>query len=75
MGFVGSLVAFPVAALFYSLVVLWIPWWGLFMWPLAVAGIGFKYLRISFLEIFGHPLSNPFCVALSSLEMVGLHSD
>ncbi len=56
-------------------VVLRIPWCGLFMWPLAVAGLGFRYLRISFLEIFGHPFRNPFRVALSSLEMVGLHSD
>ena len=45
------------------------------MWPLAVAGLGFKYLRISFSVIFGHPLRNPFCVALRSLEMVGLHND
>ena len=30
---------------------------------------------MSFLEIFGHPFRNPFCVALRSLEMVGLHSN
>jgi hypothetical protein len=56
-------------------VVLRIPWCGRFMWPLAVAGLGFKYLRISVSDIFGHPLRNPFRVALRSLEIVGLHSD
>ena len=51
------------------------PWRGRFMWPLAVAGLGFKYLRISFLEMLGHPFRKPFCVALRSLDIFGLHSD
>ena len=45
------------------------------MWPLAVAGLGFKYLRMSVSEILGHPFRKPFRVALSSLDILGLHSD
>ncbi len=56
-------------------VVLWIPCRGCFMWPLAVAGLGFRYLRMSFSVILGHPFRNPFCVALRSLDILGLHSD
>ena len=48
---------------------------GRFIWPLAVAGLGFKYLMMSVSEILGHPLRKPFRVALSSLDIVGLHSD
>ena len=56
-------------------VVLRIPWRGRFMWPFAVAGIGFRYLRISFSEMLGHPFRNPVCVAVGSLDILGLHSD
>ena len=45
------------------------------MWPLAKAGLGFRYLRMSFSVILGHPLRKPFCVALRSLDILGLHSD
>ena len=45
------------------------------MWPLAVAGLRFKYLRMSISEILGHPFRKPFRVALSSLDILGLHSD
>ena len=55
--------------------VLWIPWRGRFMCPLALAGLGFKYLRISYWEMLGHPFRKPFCVALRSLDILGLHSD
>ena len=55
--------------------VLRIPWRGRFMWPLAVAGLGFKYLRMSFSEMLGHPFRKPFRVALRSLDIFGLHSD
>ncbi len=54
--------------------VLRIPWHGRFIWPLAVAGIGFKYLRISFSEMLGHPLRKPLRVAFRSLDIVGLHN-
>ena len=56
-------------------VVLRMPCRGRFIWPLAVAGLGFKYLTMSVSEIFGHPLRKPFRVALSNLDIVGLHSD
>ena len=36
-------------------VVLQIPCLGLFIWPFAVAGVGFKYLRINFLGRFNTP--------------------
>ena len=61
-------------ALFFG-VVLRIPWRGRFMCPLAVAGLGFKYLRMSFSEMLGHPFRKPFRVALRSLDILGLHSD
>ena len=48
---------------------------GRFIWPLAVAGLGFKYFRMSVSEILGHPLRKPFRVALSSLDIFGLHRD
>ena len=56
-------------------VVLRIPCRGCFMWPLAVAGLGFRYLRMSFSEMLGHPFRKPFCVALRSMDILGLHSD
>ena len=56
-------------------VVLRMPCRGRFMWPLAVAGLGFKYFRMSVSDILGHPLRKPFRVALSSLDIAGLHSD
>jgi len=51
------------------------PCCGRFMWPLAVAGLGFRYLRISFSEMLGHPLRKPVCVALRSMDIFGLHGD
>jgi hypothetical protein len=45
------------------------------MWPLAVAGLGFKYLRMSFSEMLGHPFRKPLRVALRSLDILGFHSD
>ena len=45
------------------------------MCPLAVAGLGFRYLRISVSDMLGHPLRNPFRVALRSVDIVGLHRD
>ncbi len=56
-------------------VVLCIPWLGLFMCPLAVAGLGLRYFRINFLLMFGHSIRNPCRVALRSVEMFGLHND
>ena len=45
------------------------------MWPLAVAGLGFRYLRISFSDMLGHPFRKPFRVALRSVDILGLHND
>ena len=56
-------------------VVLRIPCHGRFMWPLAVAGLGLRYLSISSTEMLGHPFKKPFLVALSSLDILGLHND
>ena len=56
-------------------VVLCMPCRGRFMWPFAVAGLGLRYLSISFLEMFGHPLRKLFWVALRSVDILGLHSN
>ena len=48
---------------------------GCFMCPFAVAGLGLIYFSISFSEMFGHPLKKPFCVALRSVDIFGLHRD
>ena len=48
---------------------------GHFMWPLAVAGLGLRYLRTKDFIIFGNPLTNPLQIALSSKIILGLHSD
>ncbi len=45
------------------------------MWPFAVVGLGLRYLRMSFLDIFGHPLRKPFRVAFDRVEILGLHKD
>ncbi len=55
--------------------VLIIPWWGHFMWPFVVVGLGFRYWRINDSKIFGHPLRKPLCVALSHVEILGLPND
>ncbi len=44
-------------------VMLQIPCHGLFMWPLAVAGPGFKYFKINLLLMFGHPFRKPHLTA------------
>ena len=48
---------------------------GRFMWPLAVPGLGLRYLVIRFTVMFGQPLRKPFCVALSNDDILGLLSD
>ena len=56
-------------------VVLLIPYRGSFIHPFAVAGLGLRYFKISSSVIFGHPLRNPFRVAVNNLDILGLHSD
>ncbi len=56
-------------------VVLLILWRGRFICPFAVAGLGFKYFRINFSLIFGHPFRNPFRTAFDNVEICGLHND
>ena len=56
-------------------VVLFIPCRGRFMHPLAVAGLGLRYLSTNSSLIFGHPLRKPLRMALMSLDILGLHSD
>ncbi len=55
-------------------VVLSIPCLGLFMCPLAVARLAFKYFRINFLLMLGHPLRKPCRNALRRLDMFGLYN-
>ncbi len=55
--------------------VLLIPCFGHFMWPFAVAGLGFKYFTTSSWLRLGHPLRNPRCIALMRDDIVGLHND
>jgi hypothetical protein len=55
--------------------VLWIPCHGRFMCSFAVAGLGFKYLRINVSLMPGHPFKYPRRVAFSRLEIFGLHND
>jgi hypothetical protein len=55
-------------------VVLRIPRRGRFICPFAVAGLGLRYLRISFSLIWGHPLRNPCRVAFNSVDIFGLHN-
>ena len=55
--------------------VLRIPWWGRFMWPFAVAGLGFRYLLTPLAVRLGHPLRKLRQIALRSVEMCGLHKD
>ncbi len=56
-------------------VVLRIPWWGCFMWPFAVAGLGLRYLVTPLAVKFGHPLRKPLRMALSRVDIRGLHRD
>ncbi len=56
-------------------VVLLIPCRGLFMCPLAVAGLALRYLLMSFLLMLGHPLRNPRLTALRRVNIFGLHND
>ncbi len=55
--------------------VLRMPWRGRFMCPFAVAGLGLRYLRMSFSDMFGHPLRNPLHTAFNSVESFRLHRD
>jgi hypothetical protein len=55
-------------------VLLLMPGQSCFMCPFAVVGLGLRYRKINFLDIFGHPLRYPMCMALSNVEIGGLHS-
>ena len=46
-----------------------------FMWPFAVAGLGFRYLRMSFSVIYGHPRRKPRRTAFKSVEIFGFPND
>ncbi len=56
-------------------VVLHIPCRGCFIWPLALAGLGLRYLFISLTLMYGHPFRNPCLVALRRVDIFGLHND
>ena len=55
------------------LIVLLIPLFGRFMCPLAVAGLGFKYLVTSSSDRLGHPFKKPFRKAFNRDDIFGLH--
>jgi hypothetical protein len=40
-----------------------------------VAGLGLRYLRINFSDMLGQPWTNPWRVAFSSVDILGLHND
>jgi hypothetical protein len=48
---------------------------GLFIWPFAVAGLGFKYFRINHLLMLEHPWRKPRLTAFRRVVMGGLPSD
>ncbi len=58
---------------FAFLLVLRIPFLGRFMCPLAVAGLGFKYLVTSSSDRLGHPFKKPFRKAFKREDILGLH--
>jgi hypothetical protein len=45
------------------------------MWPFAVAGLGLRYLRISFLDRFGQPFRKCLHTAFNNVDFFGLHND
>jgi hypothetical protein len=46
------------------------------MWPFAVAaGLGLRYLRMSFLDRFGQLFRKPLCTALNNVKIFGLHNN
>ena len=71
----GILGTFESPFVFTCFVVLLIPFFGRFICPLAVAGLGFKYFVTNSLDRFGHPFKKPFRNAFIRLEIFGLHND
>ena len=55
------------------LLVLLIPFFGCFMCPVAIAGLGFRYLVTRSLERLGHPFKKPFHKAFNREDILGLH--
>ena len=53
--------------------VLRIPFLGRFICPLAVAGLGFKYLVTRSSDRSGHPFKKPFLMAFKREDILGLH--
>ncbi len=56
-------------------VVLQIPWWGRFMWPFTVAGLGLRYHVTPLAVRLGHPLRNLHHIAFRSVDGHRLHRD
>ena len=52
-----------------------IPWHGHFMWPFAVAMLGFKYFVTFFAVRFGQLVMKPHRIAFINMDMRGLHRD
>ncbi len=52
-------------------VVLKIPLLGCFIWPLAVAGLGFNNFATNVLLMFGHPLRKPSSMLSSGWRFLG----
>jgi hypothetical protein len=45
------------------------------MWPFAVAGLGLRYLRMSFSDRFGQPLRKLLRTAFNNVKIFGLHNN
>ncbi len=52
-----------------------IPFFGCFMWPFAVAGLGLKYFATSSLLRLGHPWRKPLRSAFMRNNILGLHNN
>ncbi len=59
----------------HLMVILWMLFFGPFMWPLAVAGFGLRYLITNSSFKFGHPLRKPLQRYLRRVDILGLYRD
>jgi hypothetical protein len=58
-----------------AFLMLLIPFFGHFMWPFAVAGLGFKYFVTSSILMLGQPWRKPLHSAFMREDILGLHND
>ncbi len=58
-----------------ALPMLFIPFFGCFMWPFAVAGLGYKYFATSSWLRLGHPWRKTLRSAFTLEDILGLHNN